>query len=61
MTSSMKVQELSFSSHTAKDYIELNLYLSADHSKTAVIQCKIHVIDDLKVNIFIETDILVSE
>ena len=61
MTSLLKIQELNFSSHTAEDYVELDLYLSADHSETAVIQHKIHVVNDLKVNIFIETDILVSE
>ena len=61
MASSMKVWELSSSSHAAEDYVKLNLYLSADHSKTAVIHCEIYVIDDLKVNICIRTNILVSE
>ena len=61
MISLMKVQELNFSSHVTEDYIELDLYLSADHSKTAVIHCKIHIINDLKANILIKTDILISE
>ena len=61
MTSSMKVWGLSFSLHAAEDYIELNLFFSADHSKTAVIHCEIHIIDDLKANVLIETDILISE
>ena len=57
----MKVQELSFSSHSAEDYVKLKLYLSANYNKTAVIHWEIHVINDLKVNILIKTDILVSE
>ena len=57
----MKVQGLGFSSHAVKDYVELNLFFSADHSKTAVIHHKIHIIDDLKANILIKTDILISE
>ena len=61
MTSLMKVQELDFSLHAAEDYVELNLYLSANYDRTAVIHCKIHIVDDLKVNVLIETDILVSE
>ena len=44
-----------------EDYVELNLYLSADYDKTAVIHWEIHIIDDLKVNILIRTNILVSE
>ena len=42
------------------NYIELDLYFSA-YSRTAVIQCKIYIINDLKANILIETDILISE
>ena len=57
----MKVWGLGFSSHAVRDYIELNLFFSADHSKTAVIHCKIHIVDDLKANVLIETDILISE
>ena len=61
MTSSIKVQGLDFSSHTAEDYIELNLFFSADHSRTAVIYCEIHIVNDLKANVLIETNILISE
>ena len=61
MTSPMKVQELDSSLHAAEDYIELNLFFSADHDKTAVIQCKTHIINELKANVLIETDILISE
>ena len=57
----MKVQDLDFSSHAAEDYIELNLFFSADHSRTAVICYEIHIINDLKTNVLIETDILISE
>ena len=57
----MKVQELDPSLHAAKDYIELDLFFSADHNRTAVIHHKIHIIDELKANILIETDILISE
>ena len=57
----MKVQQLGFSSHTAEDYVKLNLYLSASHDKTAVIHWEIHIVDNLKVNILIKTDILISE
>ena len=57
----MKVWELEFSSHAAKDYVKLNLYLSADHDRTAVICREIYIDNDLKINILIETDILVSE
>ena len=61
MTSLMKVQRLDFSSHSVRDYVKLNLYLSANHDKTAVIHYEIYIIDDLKVNVLIETDILISE
>ena len=61
MASSMKIQGLSFSSHSVKDYVKLKLYLSANHDKTAVIHWEIHIIDNLKVNILVRTDILVSE
>ena len=61
MASSLKVQGLSFSSHSAEDYVKLELYLSANYDKTAVIHWEIHIIDDLKVNILVRTDILVSE
>ena len=61
MTSSMKVWGLGFSSYVIKDYVELDLYFSANHDRTAVIHCEIYIIDDLKVNVLIKTDILVSE
>ena len=47
--------------HSVRDYMKLDLYLSADHNRTAVICWEIHIINDLKVNILIETDILISE
>ena len=61
MTSSMKVQKLSFSSYAVRDYVELNLFFSADHDRTVIIHCEIYVVDELKVNVLIETDILISE
>ena len=57
----MKVQGLSFSSYAVRDYVELDLYFSVNHDKTAVIHCEIHIVKDLKVNILIKTDILISE
>ena len=57
----MKVWGLGFSLHTIRDYVELDLYFSANHNKTTVIHCEIHIVKDLKVNILIETDILISE
>ena len=57
----MKVQGLNFSSYAAEDYIELNLFFSADHSRTAVIYYEIHIVNDLKASIIIETNILISE
>ena len=54
----MKIQELGFSSHTAEDYVKLNLYLLTDHDRTAVIHWEIYIINNLKVNILIKTDIL---
>ena len=61
MTSLMKVWGLEFSSHAAKDYVELNLYFSDNHSRTAVIHWEIYVINNLKAHILVETDILISE
>ena len=61
MASPMKVRGLGSSSHAAGDYVELDLYLPADHDRTAVIRREIHVVDDLKANILIGTDILVPE
>ena len=55
----MKVQGLDFSSHAAENYVELNLFFLTDHDKTAVIHCKIHIINELKANVLIETDILI--
>ena len=61
MTWLIKIQELDFNSHAAEDYVKLNLYLSANHGKTADIHWEIHIINNLKVNILIEIDILISE
>ena len=61
MASPMKVRGLGSSSHAAGDYVELDLYLPANHSRTAVIRREVHVVDDLKANILIGTDILVPE
>ena len=44
-----------------EDYVKLDLFFSADHDRTAVIHHKIYIVNDLKVNVLIETDILVSE
>lgn len=57
----MKVQGLGSSSHAARDYVELDLHLPANHGRTAIIRREFHVIDDLKANILIGTDILVPE
>ena len=56
----MKVRGLGSSSHAASDYVELDLYFPA-HGRTAVIQREVHVVNDLKANMLIGNDILVSE
>ena len=57
----MQVWELNFSFYAVRDYVELDLYFSANCDKTAVINCEIQIIDNLKMNVLIETNVLVSE
>ena len=61
MASPMKVRGLGSSSHSAEDYVDLDIYFPTNHGKTAVIHREIHIVDDLKANILIGTDILVPE
>ena len=61
MASPMKVQGLGSSSHSAEDYVDLDIYFPTNHGKTVVIHREIHIVDDLKANILIGTDILVLE
>ena len=41
--------------------MKLDLYLSANHDRTVIIHHEIHIVNELKVNMLIETDILISE
>ena len=58
MTSPMKVRSLSSISHSADKYVQLDIYLSS-HSWTAIIHREVHIVDSLKMNILVSTDILI--
>ena len=47
--------------HQANEYITLNIYLPEIDGRIAHIKQEFHLVDDLKANVLIETDILVTE
>ena len=65
MTSSIIVNELETTKHFTNKYVIVSMYFSDknqnDKSTTALITKEIHLVDNLKTNIFIENDILESE
>ena len=60
MISPMKVCGLSSTSHSVNEYVQLDIYLPS-HGRTAIIRREIHIVDSLKANMLVSTDILVPE
>lgn len=65
MTFSLRVREVNFIKHEIEEYIIVSMYLSRINEQSnkvlTLITKKLHLVDDFKVKMFIENDILESE
>lgn len=65
MTFSLRVREVNFIKHEIEEYIIVSMYLSRINEQSnkvlTLIIKKLHLVDDFKVKMFIENDILESK
>lgn len=59
MLLSILVWELNVIIHNSNQYTKINIYLTDIDSHTAVIICKIHIVNDLQAKMFMNIDVLV--
>lgn len=65
MTSSLRVRDVKATKHETSDYITTSIYLSEvddfDNRVLACIRREIHLVDDLRIKMLIENDIISSK